>query len=227
MRMNYKEPYQPPTVTVDAVIFKIIANQLNVLVVKRADEPFKGQWALPGGYSAANQTTHEALAEKVKAKAGVDIDQDIDYLEQLYTFDNVSRDPRGHAVSIAYLACGVDINPVNPSHEVKFVPVNNLPHVAYDHDDIIAYARERMASKLLYTNVAYSLLPEKFTLTQLQNVYETIMGRDLDKRNFRKKFLSLNLIHETGESWREGAHRPAALYAFNNKGIEVLSRNFD
>lgn len=225
--MSYALPYQPPTVTVDAVIFKIVANELNVLVVKRAEDPFKGQWALPGGYSAANQTTLEALAQKTKAKAGVDLDNDINYLEQLYTFDNVSRDPRGHAVSIAYLACGVEIEPTSPSHEVKFVPVNNLPHVAYDHDEIIAYARERMAGKLLYTNIAFSLLPEKFTLTQLQTVYEAIMGRELDKRNFRKRFLSLNLIHETGESWREGAHRPAALYAFNSKGIEVLSRNFD
>lgn len=225
--MNYQSTYHPPTVTVDAIIFKIIGDQLCVLIIKRSDEPFKGQWALPGGYSAANQTTLEALTLKVKNKAGVDLDNDSNHLEQLYTFDSVNRDPRGHAVSICYVACGVEIEPKKPSHEAKFITVNNLPNLAYDHEAIIKYARERIASKLLYTNIAFSLLPEKFTLTQLQNVYEAVMGRSLDKRNFRKKFLSLNIVHETGETWREGAHRPAALYAFNSKDLEELSRNFD
>lgn len=225
--MKYSTPYQPPIVTVDVVTFKIIAGALNVLVVKRADDPFKGQWALPGGYSAAGQTTMEALTQKVKQKAGIDLDTDTKHIEQLYTFDSVSRDPRGHAVSICYLACGVDIEPSSNDREVKFLPVDSLPNLAYDHDEIIAYARERLANKLLYTNVAFSLLPEKFTLTQLQTAYEAVMGRELDKRNFRKKFLSLDLTHETGETWREGAHRPAVLYAFNDTGLQVLSRNFD
>ncbi len=225
--MQYSSPYQPPIVTVDAIIFQMLNDTLTVLVAKRTDEPFKGQWALPGGYSAAGQTTMEALVQKVKAKAGVDLDNEINYIEQLYTFDTVGRDPRGHAVSISYVACGVDIEPTDGSHEIKFLPVDSLPHLAYDHSEIIAYARERIANKLLFTNIAFSLLPEKFTLTQLQATYEAVMGRDLDKRNFRKKFLSLNLIHETGETWREGAHRPAALYAFNNKGIETIARNFD
>lgn len=225
--MKYSTPYQPPIVTVDVVTFKVIDGALNVLVVKRADDPFKGQWALPGGYSAAGQTTMEALTQKVKHKAGVDLDNDTKHIEQLYTFDNVSRDPRGHAVSICYLACGVDIEPAANDDNVKFLPVDSLPHLAYDHDDIIAYARERLANKLLYTNVAFSLLPEKFTLTQLQTVYEAVMGRELDKRNFRKKFLTLNLAHETGETWREGAHRPAVLYAFNSSDLNVLSRSFD
>lgn len=225
--MKYRTPYQPPIVTVDAVIFKMIAGELNVLVVKRADEPFKGQWALPGGYSAAGQTTMDALTQKIKEKAGVNLDTDTKHIEQLYTFDNVSRDPRGHAVSVCYLACGVEIEPSQASHEVKFMPADSLSHLAYDHEAIITYARERLANKLLYTNIAYSLLPEKFTLTQLQMVYEAVMARELDKRNFRKKFLSLNLVHETGEMWREGAHRPAALYAFNGDQLEVLSRNFD
>jgi 8-oxo-dGTP diphosphatase len=224
--MNYQTPYEPPIVTVDAIIFTLIANELHVMVVKRTDEPFKGHWALPGGYSAAGQTTIEALVQKVKTKAGIDMDS-LNYFEQLYTFDTVGRDPRGHAVSISYVACGTNLEPSGGNHEVKFVPVDSLPVLAYDHEDIIKYARERIANKLMYTNIAFSLLPEKFTLTQLQTVYEAVLGRELDKRNFRKKFLTLNLIHETGENWREGAHRPAALYAFNSKTLEVLSRNFD
>ncbi len=225
--MRYAKPYQPPVVTVDAIIFKVIDGALNVLVVKRTDNPFKGHWALPGGYSAAGQTTVEALTEKIKTKTGIDLDTDIKYMEQLYTFDSVSRDPRGHAVSVSYVACGIDGEPSDTIDTARYVPVDRLPELAYDHEQIIAYARERIASKLLYTNVGFSLLSEKFTLTQLQTVYEAVMGRTLDKRNFRKKFLGLNLVHETGDMWREGAHRPAALYAFNNQTLEILSRSFD
>lgn len=225
--MKFDKPYQPPTVTVDAVIFQLNEKKLEVLLIKRGKEPFKGSWALPGGYSAADQTTKEALKGITKRKAGIDLDQDLKYFEQLYTFDAVARDPRGHAVSVTYFGCGLAISPKNGSEETAFFPVDSLPQTAYDHTNIIEYARDRLGAKLTYTNAVYGLLPQKFTLTQLQTAYEAVFGRELDKRNFRKKFLSLNLIHETTEMFREGAHRPARLFEFNKNELETLSRSFD
>ena len=225
--MNYSAPYQPPTVTVDAVIFQLSNDILEVLLVQRSTSPFKGAWALPGGYSAQGETTTDALRTKVSAKAGVDVTHDLQYIEQLYTFDTVARDPRGHAVSVAYMGCGLAIMPEKASEKSAFFGLDALPKLAYDHKDIITYAHERLRAKLTYTNAVYGLLPEKFTLTHLQNAYEAVLGETLDKRNFRKKFLSLQLIHETNETFREGAHRPAKLYEFNKKTLESLTRSFD
>lgn len=225
--MNFETPYVAPTLTVDAVIFQLSREGLCVLLVRRSQDPFKDRWAIPGGYNAAGQTTREALRTVVKRKAGVDIDKSLAYIEQLYTFDTVARDPRGHAVSVTYMGCGRDIEFSGGTEQTEFVSVDHLPPLAYDHEEIIKYARARLAAKLGYTNAVYALLAPKFTLTQLQSAYEAIFGRTLDKRNFRKKFLSLNLIHETNETWRDGAHRPAKLYEFNQKTLETLSRSFD
>ena len=215
--MKYTSKYVPPTLTVDAVIFQI----------ERANVPFKGVFALPGGYNAEGETTMTALQRIVSQKAGVDVEKELSYIEQLYTFDTVDRDPRGHAVSVTYMGCGRDITVRQAGSHTVFLPVNNLPELAYDHAGIIRYAHERLIAKLTYTNAVSAFLPRRFTLTQLQTTYEIIFGREFDKRNFRKKFLSLNLIHETNELWRDGAHRPAKLYEFNSRELESLSRSFD
>ena len=225
--MKYSDTYTPPTLTVDAVIFRLTDGVLEVLLTKRAKEPFKNDWALPGGYCAKGQTTLEALGDVVKRKVGVDLDSQLAYIEQLYTFDTVARDPRGHAVSVTYVGCGKAIEPAPAEQTVAWHAVEHLPTLAYDHEKIIIYARERLGAKLTYTNAAMGLLDKKFTLSQLQTVYEAVLGREIDKRNFRKKFLTLGLIHETPDTWRDGAHRPARLYAFNNDSLEVLSRSFD
>lgn len=225
--MKYTSPYTPPTLTIDAVIFQIQSNVLEVLLLRRPDDPFKGEWALPGGYSAAGETTTSSLHRIVLQKTGVDTEKDLSYIEQLYTFDTVDRDPRGHAVSVLYLGCGRDITVRNTNPDVRFLAVDSLPKLAYDHANIIRYAHERLIAKLTYTNAVSAFLPRRFTLSQLQATYEIIFGREFDKRNFRKKFLSLELIHETTEMWREGAHRPARLYEFNSKKLESLSRSFD
>jgi 8-oxo-dGTP diphosphatase len=225
--MKFTGEYVPPTLTVDAVIFQLNGTELEVLLTKRAEDPFKGEWSLPGGYAAAGQTTIESLSQIVQRKAGVDVDKQLSYIEQLYTFDTVARDPRGHAVSVTYLGCGRELVPEVGMQHTSFYPVDLLPSLAYDHAEIIKYARERLSAKLTYTNAVSGLLAKKFTLSQLQTAYEAVMGRELDKRNFRKKFLTLGLIHETTGTWREGAHRPAKLYAFNNESLEVLSRSFD
>lgn len=225
--MKYTKPYVPPTLTVDAVIFQISSGALEVLLLKRPNEPFKGEWALPGGYNAKGETTTAALRRIVTQKTGVDVENDLSYIEQLYTFDTVDRDPRGHAVSVTYLGCGRTIPLDEATSHATFFDVRNLPPLAYDHASIIEYARERLIAKLTYTNAVSAFLERRFTLTQLQNAYEIIFDREFDKRNFRKKFLSLNLIHETDELWRDGAHRPAKLYEFNSQNLETLSRSFD
>jgi len=225
--MKYTTPYVPPTLTVDAVIFQLVDNILHVCLVKRAHEPFAGQWALPGGYSPEGETTIQALERVVEYKSGINVIKDLSYIEQLYTFDTVARDPRGHAVSVTYMGAGRDLVPTSDDGSAAFFPVDNLPEIAYDHKDIIQYAHQRLISKLTYTNAVYAFLPPRFSLAELQTAYEAIFGHELDKRNFRKKFLSLGLTEETEEMRREGAHRPARLHRFTSDTLVVLSRSFD
>ena len=225
--MNYTKPYQPPTLTVDAVIFQIVDGALKVCLLKRTADPFKGEWALPGGYSPEGETTIQALERIVEYKAGINIQTDLSYIEQLYTFDTVARDPRGHAVSVTYMGAGRLLDPKKAEDTGVFFAVNDLPEVAYDHKDIIAYAHERLKAKLTYTNAVYAFLPHDFTLAEVQSAYEAVLGRPLDKRNFRKKFLSLGLIEETDQMRAGGAHRPARLYTFVSSSLQTLSRSFD
>jgi 8-oxo-dGTP diphosphatase len=225
---THKGEYKPPILTADSVIFQLVNNQLCILLIRRAKEPFKGLRALPGGYNAAGETTKDAMTRVLKSKAGLNT-KDLRLIEQLYTFDTVARDPRGHAVSVTYMGLGKDLTPVSSgtTEEPEFFPITQLPDMAYDHGTIIKYAHERLRAKVTYTNAVFALLPEFFTLTQLQSAYEAILGRELDKRNFRKKFLSLDLIHATKEYHREGAHRPAQLHTFNKQSLETLVRSFD
>lgn len=226
--MKYTSEYIPPILTVDSIVFQLIDSELFVLLVERTNQPFKGSYALPGGYNAAGETTHDAMARTLLQKAGVE-ERDLKLKEQLYTFDTVARDPRGHAVSVTYMGLGKDIVPEagDNTESPQFFPVKNLPDLAFDHADIITYAHERLKSKLMYTNAVFALLDPFFTLSQLQAAYEAVLCQPLDKRNFRKKFLSLNLVRETEEFFQDGAHRPARLYRFNHQSLETLSRSFD
>ncbi len=220
--------YVPPILTVDSVAFQLQDDKLVVQLIQRAREPFQGHWALPGGYSAAGETTQEALDRILRVKVGLSL-SDFGLLEQLYTFDTVARDPRGHAVSVTYMSLGRDLRPAlsNTTQNPTFFPVDALPGTAYDHYDIIAYALERLRAKITYTNAVFALLPHDFTLTQLQAAYEAILGRTLDKRNFRKKFLSLGMIEPTDKMFQEGAHRPARLYRFKQQSLQTLQRSFE
>ena len=219
--------YHAPTLTVDCVIFELINGTLNVLLVKRAAEPFKGEWSLPGGYNAAGNTTLEALQRALTLKVGLRLD-DFPLVEQLYTFDTVARDPRGHAVSVSYMCLGHDLAPtlVKSEHSPLFVPVEKLPKLAFDHAEVIRYARDRLKSKVTYTTAIFALLPETFTLTQLQSAYEAIHATALDKRNFRKKFLALDVLEPTESHFQDGAHRPALLYRFKRRELQPFHRDF-
>ncbi len=218
--------YTPPAVTVDAVIFTIEDGELKTLLIKRSEAPFKGSWALPGGFLLRNESSERGALRILKEKAGV---KNV-YMEQLYTFDVVGRDPRGHVLTVAYFALA-------PRDKIKFegnsnlqVPsfysVKKLPSLGFDHKDIVHYAVKRLQAKLEYTNVVFSLLPNYFTLNQLQSAYEIILGRKLDKRNFQKKFLSLGLIRATNKVMSGSPQRPARLYQFASTKPSELKKFF-
>lgn len=220
--------YTPPIVTVDGIVFQLVNGALCVLLVQRSREPFVGQWALPGSYVSSNESVSEALGRTLRAKAGIRVEK-CPVVEQLYTFDTAMRDPRGHAVTISYMALCKETTPDQSAttEHPTFFPVAKLPPLAFDHANIIAYAHARLKGKITYTNAAFALLPEFFSLRQLQSTYEAILGTALDKRNFRKKVLSLGLIEPTEKYYRDGAYRPALLYAFKQQKLQVLSRSLD
>ena len=209
-------------VTVDNVIFTIINEKLQILLVSRPIDPFKDFWTLPGGFVLENETLEEAAYNKLEEKTSV---KNI-YLEQLYTFSDIKRDPRWRVISTAYMALVAKENLLLKSWmnswNIKFFPVNSLPKLWFDHKYIIEYAIKRLKRKLEYTNIAQYILPEKFTLTQLQNVYEIVMNQKYDVRNFRKKINKLWILKETGEKEIWNKYRPAKLFQFSNKDIEII-----
>ena len=202
-----------PAVAVIVVIFTVDDGELRVLLISRSAEPFRGLWSLPGGVLAPDQSLDEAAVHKLQRETGV---TDV-YLEQLFTFHNL--DDR-RSVAVAYFAL-VDSRQAELAHRrtwrPAWFPVADLPPLAFDNNRVIDYALQRLRAKLDYSNVAYSVLPHYFTLSQLQRVYEAILSRPLDKRNFRKRMLSLAIIEPTGRTATEGAHRPAQLYAFRER----------
>lgn len=203
-----------PVLTVDGVIFQIINDKLSILLIRRGFEPFKGSWALPGGYNPAGETTTQALDRVLGEKTGIRTSQ-LSFLSQLYAFDVVDRDPRGHAVAITYMGIAKNIEPDDSAPNAqtpRFLPIDTLPSLGFDHHKIVLFAREQLTEKLLSSPIIGLFLPEEFTFSALQKAYETILGKTLDKRNFRKHIIAQDFLEETGKMAREGAHRPARLY---------------
>ena len=205
-------------VAVDVAVCTVRDDALHVLLVQTAGGPFAGAWALPGGLVGDDESLDDAAARELGARTGV---EGI-YLEQLYTFGRPDRDPAARVVSVAYVALipHGDRFPGNvddPKYRrVAWWPVDRLPALAYDHADVVRVAVARLRAKLQYTNLVYTLLPPSFTLSELQAVYEAILARRLDRRNFRKKILSTGLLAPLGRQ-RRGAHRPATLYRFRRR----------
>lgn len=208
-------------VAVDIVIFTIQAGELMVLLVKRGIPPFEEQYAIPGGFVLAEESLDTAARRELQEETGV---ADV-YLEQLYSFGDPGRDPRGRVITIAYFALiAADRSPLaagSDAADARWWPVDKLPALAFDHRKIFDYALERLRSKLEYTTVGFQLLPAKFTLTELQQVYQTILGKQLDKRNFRRKLALLKILRPTRE-YRHGGRRPARLYEFGAARFERL-----
>lgn len=217
--------FESPRITVDAVIFTIYNDKLQTLLIRRKNPPFKNSWALPGGFLEKNELLIKAAGRELFEEAGV---RNV-YLEQLFTFGDPGRDPRGRVITVAYFALApapLKISAGSDAKEAKWWPINNLPRPAFDHKQIILYALERLRAKLEYTNMAWALLPPKFTLTDLQNVYEIVWDKKVDKRNFRKKVLSLGLLKPLWEM-RTGLHqRPSRLYYFKARKKIELKRFF-
>jgi 8-oxo-dGTP diphosphatase len=222
--------YQHPraALTVDCVVFGFDEADLKVLLIERGLEPFKGRWALPGGFVRVGETLDLAARRELQEEAGL---SNV-FLEQLYTFGAVVRDPRERVVSVAYYAL------VNLSEHVakaatdavnaRWFSISKVPKLAFDHVDILEAATERLKGKVRYQPIGFELLPTKFTLSHLQHLYEAILGTELDKRNFRKKVLGFGLLIALEETQMAGRHRPAQLFRFNQKKYEKLkTRGFN
>jgi len=219
---SYRYPH--PAVTTDIVVFTIREQRLHLLLIQRANPPFQGHWALPGGFLDIDEDIDTCAARELAEETGL---ADL-YLEQLYTFGAPKRDPRERVISVAYYALVSDERIPEPvassdAAAVAWFPFDDLPDTAFDHARIIGKAHERLVAKLDYSSIALQFMPERFTLSELQAVYETLLNDELDKRNFRKRILSLDLIEETGEQKRNGKHRPARAYrARRPNRVEII-----
>ncbi len=226
MRNLSEAKHLEPIITVDVVIFTIEDGVLKVLVIRRQKEPFKGLYALPGGFINPKETLHAAAERVLLERAGVDWA----YVEQLSAFDGSGKDPRGNIPTVAYYALvareHIVFEAAQRGVEAVLLPVAALPPLAFQHTSIVQYAVTRLRYKLQYTNAAYALLAKRFTFGELQNLYEIIFGKNLDKRNFKKKFISLGLIRSTRQLRSGGRHRPARLYEFIERKPQDLKRFF-
>lgn len=220
------DKYDKPSVTVDVVVFTLAENDLQVLLVQRKYAPDAGMWAIPGGFVHLSESLDDAARRELREETGV---TDV-YLEQLYTFGAPDRDPRTRVITVAYFALvpfpTVTLpDPQEDAAAAAWFSMNQLPPLAFDHQEILEYALTRLRYKLEYTMVGFELLPDAFTLSELQHAYEIILGEALDKRNFRRKILSADIIEETGKMQKEGEGRPAKLYRYRPNAIaEVKTR---
>lgn len=221
--MSYTYDYPKPSVTVDCVVFGLDEDHdLKMMLIQRGVEPHKGQWALPGGFVRLEESLEAAALRELKEETGVD---EI-FLEQLYTFGQPGRDPRDRVITIAYYAlinlADHPIHAQTDAEDVAWFSLHELPKLAFDHDQIIDTAYKRLQGKLRYEPIGFELLPKKFTLTQLQKLYEQILGSALDKRNFRRKILKMDLLIKLDEMQTGVAHRAARLYSFDEAKYRQL-----
>jgi 8-oxo-dGTP diphosphatase len=210
--MSHIYDYPHPAVTTDIVVFTVVDDVLKLLLIRRKAAPYKGHWALPGGFVEIDESIDAGAARELAEETGL---AGI-YLEQLYTFGAPHRDPRERVISVAYYALaplrGLMLMAGSDAADAAWHDIDALPKLAFDHAEIVAMARERLRAKIEYSTLGLMFMPRSFTLSEVQGLYETVSGQPRDKRNFRKWLLSLDVVEETGEMRAEGAHRPAKLY---------------
>lgn len=214
----------PTRVAVDIVIFAVREGRLKVLLVRRGVPPFKGRWAIPGGFLKEDEGLEEAARRELREETGV---SEV-YLEQLCTFGDPGRDPRGRVLSVAYFALlSPDRAAGTPAAggdaaEAAWFDAHEPPPLAFDHPGILDYARQRLRWKLDWSTAGFALLPPHFTLSELQRAFEAVLSKPIDKRNFRRKVLGLGILRATKDHRREGLTRPALLYEFLPTRFEKL-----
>lgn len=225
---KYTYDYPRPAVTVDCVVFGFDEGDLKVLLVRRDVEPFRGKWALPGGFVHEDESLDDAARRELREETGIGKL----YLEQLYTFGDVDRDPRGRVITVAYYAlvklADFSVKAATDASSAAWFPVADISHLAFDHDQIVEVALARLKGKVRYEPIGFELLPVKFALSELQHLYEVILEAPLDKRNFRKKVLGTELLHELDEIQQDVAHRAARLYKFDDRKYrQLVKRGFN
>ena len=222
--MSHTYEYPRPALTVDCVVFGQDEEDLKVLLIQRGVEPYAGRWALPGGFVRMDEALDAAARRELEEEAGI---RPV-HLEQLYTFGEPGRDPRGRVITVAYFALvklsDHQLHAATDAREAAWFSVWDTPKLAFDHADILATALQRLKGKVRYQPIGFELLPPKFTLTQLQRLYEIILERPLDKRNFRKKILAMDLLEELDEVEQDVSHRAARLYRFDHKKYKQLEK---
>jgi 8-oxo-dGTP diphosphatase len=222
--VSHTYEYPRPALTVDCVVFGMDEGDLKVLLIKRGVEPFVGKWALPGGFVRMEESLDDAARRELEEESGVRPS----HLEQLYTFGEPGRDPRGRVVTVAYFALvklsAHQVHAATDAREVAWFSVWDTPKLAFDHGEVLGTALQRLKGKVRYQPIGFELLPPKFTLTQLQKLYEVILERELDKRNFRKKILAMDLLEELDEVEQDVSHRAARLYRFDHKKYKQLEK---
>jgi len=215
--MPFTYAYARPALTVDCVVFGLDDADLKVLLIQRGIEPFAGRWALPGGFVHLDETLDQAARRELQEETGLTKV----FLEQLYTVGEVARDPRERVVTVTHYALvrlsDHQVQAATDARNAAWFAVDDLPPLAFDHDDIVELGLRRLQGKVRYQPIGFELLPPKFSLTQLQRMYEIILERDLDKRNFRKKVLSLDILQDLDEVEQDVAHRAARLYRFDER----------
>ncbi len=220
--MPYTYEYPRPALTVDCVLFGLDDEDLKLLLIQRDLEPFAGKWALPGGFVQVDETLDDAARRELLEETGV---ANV-FLEQLYTFGGLDRDPRERVVTVAYYALinllDHQVQAATDARDAAWFAVTDLPDLPFDHERIVDVALMRLKGKVRYEPIGFELLPPKFTLSQLQRLYEKILEQPLDKRNFRKKILGMGLLVELDEIQKDVAHRAARLYRFDRDKYQQL-----
>lgn len=222
--MAFSYEYPRGALTVDCVVFGLDDDELKVMLIQRDLPPFEGKWALPGGFVRIDETLDEAARRELEEETGLSKI----FLEQLHAFGAVDRDPRERVVSVAYFALvklsDHRVQAATDARDAAWFGVHDVPSLAFDHDAILQLAAERLRDKLRREPIGFELLPKKFTLSQLQQLYETVLERALDKRNFRKRVLAMDLLIETDEVQQDVAHRAARLYRFDERKYRRLAK---
>jgi 8-oxo-dGTP diphosphatase len=219
---KYIYDYPRPSVTTDCIIFGFDQGELKILLIERGLDPFKGKWAIPGGFLQIDENADEGAIRELKEETGI---ENV-FIEQLFTFTDVDRDPRGRVITIAYYALvrcsNLNLKAGDDATKAEWFPISKMPSLAFDHERIIRMALLRLKGKIRYQPIGFELLDEVFTIPQLQNLYEAVLGIKLDRRNFRKKILATELLIDLNNKVKGVPHKSPKLYKFNKQKYNYL-----